>query len=715
MRLCIVAGSTALIMALSWPCLAVPPQTATVTVHLSPRPVNTFRPSAALGAGIDGHEKGEIDRQLTPANVKRMLSAGLRSLTYRLRTELAGEAWHWNPEGTWSDPDGHEGYWTSAAEPGEPIHLSWGYRLPRRGNTLDQANNDGYSRIDDGDVTSFWKSSPYLDRYFTGDDHLIPQWVMIDLGRREPVTAIRILWGEPYARRFAVESGVFVGEENLSQGLPSRWQPFPRGVVQNGTGGEMRLALCAKPVLVRYIRLRLEEGSGTAPAGSTDVRDRLGFAIRELSIGTFDAAGRFTDHLLHGKKRDQQTTIYVSSTDPWHRAIDRDESIEQPGFDFILKSGLTNDLPLLIPVGVLYETPENAAAEIRYLKARGYPFRQVEMGEEADGQLVSPEHYAALYLEVAKAVHDVDPLLSLGGPSFQDIEPTQVPGRLDLGKAGWLRRFLTYLRERGRSDAFSFFSFEWYPFGDDCQPPGVQLIASTALLSKELAELQQGGLSANIPWIMAEYGFSAFAARAEIDIDGALFNADSVAHFFSLGGAAAYLYGYEPGEIFEELKCSAGNNTLFFRGEDGGITQPTATYWGARLLATEWVLPGDQPHDVYLADSDVRDEHGDSIITAYALHRPDDSVSVLVINKSPFNTYRLKLRFDDQTRLETFRYEGESECFQFSRAQYRLNDNGRDSYPIQSEPPRQTRIRLREPLLLPPYSMTVLRQRVSKP
>src|SRR5215470_5443094 len=102
----------------------------------------------------------------------------------------------------------------------------------------------------------------------------------------------------------------------------------------------MRLTLFAKLLLVRYIRLRLDEGSGTAPAGSTDVRDRLGFAIRELSIGTVDNAGRFRDHLRHGKKRDQQTTIYVSSTDPWHRAIDRDQDIEQPGFDFIMKSGL---------------------------------------------------------------------------------------------------------------------------------------------------------------------------------------------------------------------------------------------------------------------------------------------------------------------------------------------------------------------------------------
>src|SRR5882762_8401840 len=70
-----------------------PSNEAVVTVSFTPgHPANHFIPSRALGAGVDGHSIGETVRQLSPANIKAMLSAGLKPLTYRLRTELAGEA-----------------------------------------------------------------------------------------------------------------------------------------------------------------------------------------------------------------------------------------------------------------------------------------------------------------------------------------------------------------------------------------------------------------------------------------------------------------------------------------------------------------------------------------------------------------------------------------------------------------------------------------------
>ncbi len=529
--------------------------------------LNRFVPAHAFGGALDGHEKGEIDLMLSPANIREMLSAGLKPLSYRLRTELAGEAWHWNPHGQWSDSANRQGYWLSESSPGEPISVSYGFRLPRRGNTLDQANNDGYSRLDDGDVRSFWKSNPYLDKYFTFEPNSnLPQWVIVDLGTAKKVNALRLLWGTPFATRYEVQYSRNAGNVDLSQRLPATWQTFPQGLVLNGNGGDRTLHLSVNPVTTRFVRVLMMESSGTSAPGSTDVRDRLGYALHEIHVGTIENR-RFHDEVKHAPDNATQSHVYVSSTDPWHREADKDSLIEQPGFDRVFKSGLTNGLPMLTPVPLLYDTPENAAAEIRYLRSSGYPVERIEMGEEPDGQFVSPEHYGALYLQFAKAIHAVDPKPELGGPSFQDIEPGEKIGSIQIGKGTWLGSFLTYLDKRNSLNEYGFLSFEWYPFDDVCKPTAPQLARATDMLTDSLNRMKVGAKGRRIPTIITEYGYSAFGGRAEIDVEGALLNADIVGCFLALGGEQAYLYGYEPNEMIDESGCSLGNNMLFLNRE----------------------------------------------------------------------------------------------------------------------------------------------------
>ena len=185
------------------------PTVATGTIRVDAAPgsrANSFVPAQTLGAGIDRLPNGAIDKLIDPATVTKVLSAGWQPVTYRQNTELFVEAWHWNPQGQWSDPSG-KGYFTGSATPTEFIRHSYGYPLPHRGFTRNEGTGaKGYSRITDGDLSTYWKSNPYLAKPFTGeDDSLHPQWVVLDLAAPQAVNAIRITWGAPYARQYVVQ------------------------------------------------------------------------------------------------------------------------------------------------------------------------------------------------------------------------------------------------------------------------------------------------------------------------------------------------------------------------------------------------------------------------------------------------------------------------------------------------------------------------------
>ena len=684
----------------------------TLSVHFKPgRPLHRFVPSHALGAAIDGDNAGRSDKKLTPANIKAMLSAGLKSLDYRLRTELAIDAWHWNPQGAWSDATRKQGYWTSDNNSETPILRSYGYQLPRRGSTIDQADNDGYSRLDDGDLDTFWKSNPYLDRHFTNDaNSLHPQWIVVDFGAPQYIDTVRLLWGVPFATKYEVQFGDFEDMSKISFNPPGMWHTFPRGRVIAGRGGDVLLRVADRPIRTRFIRIVMSESSGTYLPEANDIRDRLGYAMREIHAGLTDEGQSFDDFIRHSPHHETQTVIYVSSTDPWHTEADLDDEMEQPGFDRIFESGLTNGLPMLVPTGLLYDTPENAAAQIQYLKSRGYSVKRVELGEEPDGQYVTPEDYGALYLQFARAIHRVDPQLQLGGPSFQEVLPDEDETS---GNGAWLERFLTYLKRHGGLSQYSFFSFEWYPFDDVCAAPAGQLAQATGMMDWAFADMRCRGLPRQLPWIISEYGYSAFTSRAGIGIEGALLNADIVGRFLIQGGDQAFLYGYAPDQPATEVACTTGGNMLFLMDHDGNITNRFATYFGARLLTEEWLGAPDASHELYEVTLRPRQRRGESLLTAYAVYRPDGLWSLLIINKDSRAAYNIKLEFLNESTGKTIPFQAPADLYQFSEEQYQLSADKSNPYPIKSLPPVHQLLEKPDlaTIRLPSYSLTVIRGR----
>src|SRR5215472_14164702 len=695
----------------------------TVTIDAVPgHEVNRFRPLYALGSTVDRVPSNATDVFFRPDQIKKVLSAGWGVITYRQNTDLFVQAWHWNPKGTWSDPTG-KGYFTGNANPTkEMIRHSYGYSLPHRGFTRNGGSEfDGYSRLDDGDVQTYWKSNPYLTKDFTGeDDSLHPQWVVIALDKKEDVSAIRIHWAEPYARAFQVQYWDGDGDamDEQDKGV---WRTFPAGNISDAKGGDSPLGLAPSAISTKFVRVMMTQSSNTCdPHGSADRRNCVGYAIRELYLGTTNEKDGFKDLVRHSPDQKQTLTL-CSSVDPWHEpsdlyiAPDRMESGDQPGFDLFFRSGITRGLPAIMPVAMLYSTPEDAAAQMTYIKKRGYPVMYIEMGEEADGQYMLPEDYGALYLQFATALHGIDPTFKLGGPAFQGVTEDIKAWPDEQGRTSWFRRFLDYLKAHGRLADLAFMSFEHYPY-DGCETPWENLYQEPDLLTHIMQVWRDDGLPPGIPLLDTET--NAHGGEAAVDIFGALWLADSFAGFLTAGGQSTHYYhalSYSPPHPI--CPNSWGTYHLFMVDERYQIRDKTSQFFAAQLLTQEWAQPKDAEHLLYKAAGDVRDSEGHVLITAYAVHRPDGQWSLLLINKDYDHPHPVRVVFHDSNADRDTSFAGQVSLIIFGKQQYQWHSNRKKGYADPDGPPKTSTQQARPDTSydLPAASVTVLRGTIGAP
>jgi hypothetical protein len=647
----------------------------TIQVDITPaHSTNHFVPNETLGAGVDRIPAEAIDKDLVPSALEKVFASGWQAVTYRQNTELAIEAWHWNPQGTWSDPSG-KGYFTGSATPAEAIRYSYGYSLPHRGTTRnDGTDNSGFSRMTDGDLNTYWKSSPYLTQRFTGEsDGLHPQWVILDLTQNQMVDSIRIAWANPYAARYVVQ--YWTGDDPIKAQTKGVWETFAHGAVTSGKGGTETIRLTDNPGPLRFVRILMTESSNTcdshqsADAKLGDARNCVGYAISELYLGTTTADGQFHDILRHTRDQ-EQTATYASSVDPWHEPSDLLTTKQaQVGFDLFYESGVTRGLPAMIPVALLYDTPENAAAEIEYLRKRNYPISHVEMGEESDGQFMVPEDYGALYLQWATVLHRIDPALKLGGPSFQGVNKDIEVWPDANGKVSWLGRFLDYLKQHGRMNDLAFFSFEHYPY-DGCKTPWGTLYDEPDLVNHVMQVWREDGVPENLPVFITESNLSSAASETYMDMFAGIWLADYIGSFLNSGGNGVYFFHYLPLQMEHGCNDSPGTFGMFTVDANYQIQQPLSQFFVSQLINLEWVQPGAGQHVVFPAKGDVDDGAGHALVTAYAVKRPDGQWSVMAVNRDQENGHRMRISFHDQTAQGTSVFSGPVEISTFGKDQY---------------------------------------------
>jgi hypothetical protein len=720
----VASASVFLLAILAWPAgLAA----QTIRVDATPsHVVNTFSPPHALGGAIDrlragtgapGTEEGprltkeQVDKNtdtlLSEPVLKEILGAGWQTVTYRQNTELMVEAWHWNAAGTWSNPEKKEGYFTGSMEPGNPIRHSYAYPLPHRG--FSRGDGNGWSRLTDGDTNSYWKSNPYLTKEFTGeDDALHPQWVMIDLGAKVEVNAIRIGWANPYALRYAVQFWTGTLEPFYDGTMNGTWQTFPRGYITAGKGGIETLKLVSGTIPARYLRIWMTESSNTCDShGSADKRNCVGYAINELYVGTLSAGGFFNDVVQHLPSR-RQTVTWPSSVDPWHAETNLDYSRgDQIGFDLFFTSGITRGLPTMVPIAMLYETPENAATEIAYLYKRHYPISWIEMGEEADGQHMLPEDYGALYIQFATAIHKLVPEAKLGGPAFEGTFGDVEVWPDGMGRVSFLARFLDYLKVHGHLNDFTFFSFEHYPF----QEKGItaswgDLYIEPMLVHHVVQAWRDNGLPPNLPFFMTEGNMG--GGSGSRDVKSALWLADYVGSMMSEGAGGTYYFHYIP---------TPGRRGGFLTlGEDYRVVNYPAQYLAAQVITKEWVQPVDAAHRMFRATSDVTDENGNVLVTAYALERPDGQWSLMLVNKDRDSDHTVSVTFAGEETKHARHFAGTVDRITFGAAEYQWPAGDSATHAEPDGPPTKATVPGGKDALyrLPKASVVVLRGRLAE-
>jgi len=96
------------------------------------------------------------------------------------------------------------------------------------------------------------------------------------------------------------------------------------------------------------------------------------------------------------------------------------------------------------------------------------------------------------------------------------------------------------------------------------------------------------------------------------------------------------------------------------------------------MITQQWVQPGDGEHHVYPATSVVDDGAGHSLVTTYALQRPDGEWALMIVNRDQFNHHAVQIAFDEGASKAESHFTGTVHVAHFGRDQYAWHPRTKD-------------------------------------
>ncbi|MGB9433224.1 MAG: hypothetical protein WBQ89_13345, partial [Candidatus Acidiferrum sp.] len=217
---------------------------------------------------------------------------------------------------------------------------------------------------------------------------------------------------------------------------------------------------------------------------------------------------------------------------------------------------------------------------------------------------------------------------------------------------------------------------------------------------------KDNGLPANLPFFMTEGNMG--GGGGPRDVKSALWLADYVGAMMSEGASGTFYFHYMP--------TAGGRGQFLALDKEYRVTNYPPQYLAAQVITKEWVQPLDAPHKLFKTTSDLTDDAGNVLLTAYAVERPDGQWSVMLVNKDRENDHEVSVTFADETRKHARYFDGPVERITFGSTEYQWHQAETGGHADPDGPATKTTLKggSAAKYVLPKASIIVLRGKLAE-